>query len=178
MEKSRIFAEWSANCSNRVEPANYGSMRKTVIKLWGLFVALTALLALSACTNEDDEQGGGSVQTAMQRLNGTWYLTSQKWTEEGKTTTAHYDASAQYAMTFDPTLGGSMQSGADALFEIESSHNFIWYVAQKGSKNCLYTNVYAGEEYQILRLTDSDLVLRWVDHDISIECQFRRARHH
>lgn len=176
MEKCRIFAKWSANCSQPPKQNTCGSMRMTTTKLWGLFVALTVALTLCSCTNDDDEQRGGNVVTAMQRLYGTWHLTSQKWTEEGKTTTAHYDASPTYAMTFDATLGGTMRSGADALFEIESSHNFIWYVAQKGTKNCLYTNVFEGEEYQILRLTDSDLILRWVDHDISIECQFKRAR--
>lgn len=131
--------------------------------------------AFVSCSNDDGEEWVGTANETTESLVGTWYCTSQQWAGQGESETAAYAPSPAYAVTFNATFTGKMASGEDDLFEIKTDRSFMWYVVDKDGKPHVVTSLYEGDEYQILKLTGHELVMRWNDDGYSITCRFERA---
>lgn len=108
------------------------------------------------------------------KLCGTWYCKFQEWSEDGETEYEEYEPSSTYSIRFDSDGHGYMKSGDDSLFEIMNTKTFKWEIEEINGYMYVLTNVYDGQSYKILKLSDDYLEMLWKDDDYSIRCKFIR----
>ena len=150
---------------------------KTLFSILLAIMTLGVTILLSACSNEE-EIPGGNQEEVTSNIVGVWYCVYQEWTEDGETDSKTYEPSSAYSMEFNSDGTGYMQSGRDELFEIGCSRGqyFTYSVSRKDKHNWIHTDVYDGQDYKVVELSESSLSMTWEDDGYIITCKFVKVK--
>ena len=122
--------------------------------LFGLLALVMGMFVFFSCSSDDDDD----IDTSS--LVGKWINTKIDWNESGELDSQTYNDVNRYIVL---RRDGTGEVSPYNLFEDEKRDAFKWHV----SENKLVIKESDGdvEEYIVVKITDTELVLRWEDRD-------------
>ena len=126
--------------------------------LLSIIILITGLFAISSCSKDDDKEEKLNVNRAD--LVGKWINTKIEWDESGETESITFNNANRY-MVLDND--GTGYVSPYNLFEDEKRDGFKWSIS--GNKFITKEDNGDVDEYIVIKLTATELCLRWVDYD-------------
>lgn len=135
------------------------------------------MIGLTSCSDDDDgvtdgeidgEGSGQKVEVTYKNLSGEWICYYQYKEESDYKEDAYYNTD-NLTLTFNEDHTGYLKSEhTDELLEIGTSQRFTYNL----DGAIIYSDVYDGEIWNIISLTETNLELKWQDEDYIIIAKF------